>query len=250
MSRWVFLRGLTRETRHWGNLPAQWEVAGLGRPLLPDLPGNGALSVQPAPWNVRDMVSAVRRQLSTAGARGPYRVLAMSLGAMVATEWASSFPDEVGGLVLVNTSMRPFCTPTQRLRPRNWGKLLRIAQRWHDRAYCERTIHAITCARADTLTADIAAWQAIAADAPVSRSAALAQLLAAARYRAPAHAPGCHVLLIASSADRLVDPACSAQIGRAWDAPVLTHHWAGHDLPHDDPRWLCEAVSRMVSGNR
>ncbi|WP_432262563.1 alpha/beta fold hydrolase [Cupriavidus sp. TMH.W2] len=248
MSRWVFLRGLTRESRHWGTLPAQWEAAGLGHPLLPDLPGNGALSAQPAPWSVREMVTAVRRQLSAAGVPGPYRVLAMSLGAMAATEWASAYPEEIDRLVLVNTSMRPFCSPAQRLRPRNWGKLLRVAQRWHDRAYCERTIHAITCARTDSLASDIARWQAIAADAPVTRQSALAQLLAAARYRAPAGAPHCPVLLLASAADRLVNPACSAHIAQAWGAPLLTHHWAGHDLPHDDPQWLCDAVARAVSG--
>ena len=248
MSRWVFLRGLTREARHWGTLPAQWEAAGLGRPLLPDLPGNGALSAQPAPWSVREMVTAVRRQLTAAGVPGPYRVLAMSLGAMTAAEWASAYPEEVGGLVLVNTSMRPFCTPTQRLRPRNWGKLLRVARHWDDRAYCERTIHAITCARTDTLASDLAHWQAIAADAPVSRQAALAQLLAAARYCAPAKPPRCPVLLLASAADRLVNPACSARIAQAWHVPLLTHHWAGHDLPHDDPQWLCDAVARAGSG--
>lgn len=248
MGRWVFLRGLTRESRHWGTLPARWEATGLGRPLLPDLPGNGALSARPAPWGVREMVGAVRRQLPDAGAHGPYRVLAMSLGAMVATEWASMHPEEVGALVLVNTSMRPFCTPTQRLRPRNWGKLLRVAQRWHDRELCERTIHAITCARADTLAGDIDAWKAIAADAPVSRQSALAQLLAAARYRAPASAPRCKVLVIACAADRLVDPVCSARIAQAWNAPLLTHHWAGHDLPHDDPQWLCDAAVRNTLG--
>ncbi|CAM3432896.1 alpha/beta fold hydrolase [Cupriavidus taiwanensis] len=246
--RWVFLRGLTRESRHWGTLPAQWEAAGLGRPLLPDLPGNGALSAQPAPWHVSGMVTAVRRQLTAAGVTGPYRVLAMSLGAMAATEWASAYPEEVGGLVLVNTSMRPFCTPAQRLRPRNWGKLLSLAPRWHDRTYCERTIHAITCARTDSLASDLAHWQSIAADAPVSRQAALAQLLAAARYCAPVDRPRCPVLLLACAADRLVSPACSARIAQAWDVPLLTHHWAGHDLPHDDPQWLCDAVARAGSG--
>ncbi|SPC16404.1 alpha/beta fold hydrolase [Cupriavidus taiwanensis] len=245
--RWVFLRGLTRESRHWGTLPAQWEAAGLGRPLLPDLPGNGALSAQSAPWHVSGMVTAVRRQLTAAGVPGPYRVLAMSLGAMAATEWASAYPEEVGGLVLVNTSMRPFCTPAQRLQPRNWGKLLSLARRWHDRTYCERTIHAITCARTDSLASDLAHWQSIAADAPVSRQAALAQLLAAARYCAPVDRPRCPVLLLACAADRLVSPACSARIAQAWDVPLLTHHWAGHDLPHDDPQWLCDAVARAGS---
>jgi hypothetical protein len=32
-----------------------------------------------------------------------------------------------GGLVLINTSMRPFSTATERLRPLNWAALLGMA---------------------------------------------------------------------------------------------------------------------------
>ena len=61
---------------------------------------------------------------------GPYSVLAMSLGGMVATAWAQRYPAEVERLVLINTSMRPFSRAQQRLRRAAWPDLLRIARHW------------------------------------------------------------------------------------------------------------------------
>lgn len=250
MSPWIFLRGLTRESRHWGSLPAVWESRGLGRPVLIDLPGNGAARDAPVPADVRGMVEAVRASArdASAGVGAPCRVLAMSLGAMVATDWAQAYPSEVAALVLINTSMRPFSTVTERLRPQNWAAILGMANHWHDRARCERTVHRLTCERMDARDADLAEWVHIGQSAPVTRAAAARQLLAAARYRASAKPPACPTLILSSDADQLVNPACSARLAAAWQARHLRHPWAGHDLPHDDEAWLCDAVASQLNG--
>jgi pimeloyl-ACP methyl ester carboxylesterase len=180
----------------------------------------------------------VRAQAREQGLLPPYRVLAMSLGGMVATAWAQCHAHEVERLVLVNTSMRPWCGMTQRLRPAAWPALLRLALAWRKPRSVERIVHALTCARTDTLDADLAAWLAWRAHAPVSTVNAGRQLWAAARYRAAPYAPACPTLLLSSAADRLVDPHCSARIARQWGAAHIRHPWAGHDLPHDDARWL------------
>ena len=246
MSAWIFLRGLTRESRHWGNLPALWTSRGLGQPLLIDLPGNGTAHEATVPASVDGMMEAVRAAAYASGVPGPWRVLAMSLGAMVATRWVQAWPDELEGLVLINTSMRPFSAITERLQPLNWPALLGMAHHWQDRVRCERTVHRLTCERLDTRDADIAGWVEIAQSAPVSRKAAWLQLLAAARFRAMTAAPACPTLILSSDADRLVNPACSAHLAAAWRSDgvsLIRHPWAGHDLPHDDPRWLCDTVA-------
>jgi len=248
MSPWIFLRGLTRESRHWGDLPAMWAARGLGQPILIDLPGNGSARGAAVPADVRGMMEAVRASARHADAALPCRILAMSLGAMVATDWAQTYPAEVAGLVLVNTSMRPFSTMAQRLRPQNWVALLGMASHWHDRPRCERTVHRLTCERMDTREADLAAWVAIGQSAPVTRAAALRQLLAAARYRARGSAPACATLIVSSDADRLVNPVCSARIAAAWRTQNVQHPWAGHDLPHDDGAWLCGKVAESGLG--
>lgn len=242
MSEWIFLRGLTRESRHWADLPERWSAHGLPAPLMIDLPGNGSARHLSIPAHVRGMTQAVRAAAQATGRGGPWHILAMSLGAMVATDWAQAWPGEVGGLVLVNTSMRPFSHPAERLRLRNWAALLGMARHWHDRARCERVIHRLTCERLDTRDADLARWVEISRSAPVSRGAAWLQLVAAARFRANGQPPACPTLVVSSDADRLVNPICSARLAAAWGVPHARHRWSGHDLPHDDPQWLCETV--------
>jgi pimeloyl-ACP methyl ester carboxylesterase len=243
MSTWILLRGLTRETRHWGHLPdALRERVGSGRLLLLDLPGNGEFAHLHAPPSVAGMVGFVRHAALQTGAVGPYCVLAMSLGGMVATHWAQQHPGEIERLVLINTSMRPFSRVYERLRPSAWPGLLGIATHWRDAARVERGIHRLTCNRGDTLGEDVDAWSAIRCDAPVSRGNALRQLWAAARFTAATARPRCPVLILSSRADRLVDPACSAKLAAAWGAAQREHPWAGHDLPHDDPQWTGEQV--------
>jgi pimeloyl-ACP methyl ester carboxylesterase len=248
MSTWILLRGLTREARHWGDFPVLLrDAVSAGRILLPDLPGNGTRVHARAPDTVPQMVDALRRALADEGVDGPYRVVAMSLGGMVATAWAERYPQDIERLVLINTSMRPFSGALQRLRPSAWRALLRAAAHWRDAPAAEAAIHAITCNRRTTRAADLDAWTAIRASAPVSRANALRQLGAAARFRAGRTAPQCATLILSSAGDRLVNPCCSASIAAAWHAPHLQHPWAGHDLPHDDPRWASDMIGLWLA---
>ena len=248
MSTWILLRGLTREGRHWGSFPEQLGVeAGFNRDAsgltLLDLPGNGRENALPAPLNVEDMVQFVRSRAAETGLPPPYRLVAMSLGGMVATGWAQRHPEEIERLVLINTSMRPFCAMSERLRPAVWPALMRAAASWSDPLRCEEIIHDLTCNRVDTQAGDIAAWAGIRSTAGVSAANGLRQLWAAARFRADSHAPACPTLLLSSKADRLVDPVCSARIATRWGAAHAVHPWAGHDLPHDDPVWTSKAIA-------
>jgi pimeloyl-ACP methyl ester carboxylesterase len=241
---WILLRGLTRESRHWGAFAA---LLAAREGVLPiDLPGNGTEVHAHSPLAVDTYVDALRAEAQRRGARAPHRVLAMSLGGMVATSWALRYPEEIERLVLVNTSMRPYSRVYERLRPAAWPALLRVARQWDGRdaqGIAETLIHGLTCARRDTLVTDLDAWRAIRASAPVSRANALRQLAAAARYTARG-VPRCAVLVVSSRGDRLVNPVCSARLARAWNAPTAEHPWAGHDLPHDDPQWLADVLDK------
>jgi pimeloyl-ACP methyl ester carboxylesterase len=248
MSAWILLRGLTRETRHWGALPAYLHDALNGARVLPiDLPGNGEFATLRSYTNVADMVGFVRLAALESGVEGPYRVLAMSLGGMVATDWAQRHPQDIERLVLINTSMRPYSPVQQRLRPQAWAALLRIAVRWRDAQAAETAIHQLTCSNQQTLVDDLAAWTAIRRSAPVSRTNALRQLLAAASFSAAKTPPRCPTLILSSREDALVSPACSASLAMAWHATHRQHAAAGHDLPHDDPAWTAEQVHAWLA---
>jgi pimeloyl-ACP methyl ester carboxylesterase len=248
MSTWILLRGLTRETRHWDSLPARLaDEAGGARVLPIDLPGNGEFARLRASADVAGMVGFVRSAAVQLAGAGPYRVLAMSLGGMVATAWAQAHPADIERLVLINTSMRPFSRWRQRLRPTAWPDLLRIAARWREPHAVEAIVHRLTCNDRRRLDDDVAQWAAIRASAPVSRGNALRQLWAAARFRARRPAPRCPVLILSAAADQLVDPVCSAQLAAAWNAPHRRHPDAGHDLPHDDPEWILDELRAWLS---
>ncbi|MBT9595745.1 MAG: alpha/beta hydrolase [Vitreoscilla sp.] len=246
---WVLLRGLTRERRHWGPVPDMLRAAWPGvRVLTPDLPGNGSLHTERSPARVAAMVDAIRRQLREQGVAPPVHLLALSLGGMVAVEWAARWPAEVAGAVLVNTSLRPFSAFHQRLRPANYPALARLA--WGGGAgprAREQAILQLTSARPADHEALLDEWAAWRVEQPVSPSNAVRQLLAAARYRAPAQPPAVPMLVLASAGDRLVDPACSRRLAAAWGLPLDEHPHAGHDLPLDDPRWVVEQVTRWLA---
>ncbi|QGZ56223.1 alpha/beta fold hydrolase [Paraburkholderia acidiphila] len=239
---WILLRGLTRESRHWGAFATLLAAREGAMPI--DLPGNGTQAHARSPLVVDAYVDLLRADVEQRGARAPSRVLAMSLGGMVATAWALRYPEEIERLVLVNTSMRPHSRVYERLRPSAWPALARVARYWDGNDsgnLAETLIHGLTCARRDTLAADLETWRAIRAGAHVSRANALRQLAAAASFKARG-APRCAVLVVSSRGDRLVNPVCSARLARTWGAPHVEHPWAGHDLPHDDPQWLLDTL--------
>ena len=250
MSQWILLRGLTREARHWGAFEDALAAHGLigagERVVYIDLPGNGVEHTQAAPLSVIDMMEFVRARAAALGVQLPCRVLAMSLGAMVALAWAQRHPHDIERLVLVNTSMRPFARMHERLRPSAWPVLLRIAMNWRRPGRCEALIHRLTCNRGDTRDADIAQWTWLRRTHGASAGDALRQLAAAARFDATRTAPRCPTLLLSSSADRLVDPVCSARLATQWHTAHGVHPWAGHDLPHDDADWTCRAITSWL----
>jgi len=245
---WVLLRGLTREARHWGTFPQTFAASVAGgadatRVIALDLPGNGALHGLRSPTSVPAMAAHCRAELRRLGIAMPVNVLAMSLGAMVATEWAVAAPDEIAAAVLINTSMRPFNPWHHRLRPANYGTLLRLALGRPRPLEIESAVLRMTSnATGRDVQTLLQEWAAHRADAPVSTSNALRQLWAAARFSAPPMNPFRRLLLLASTADRLVDARCSAQIARHWSCDAVMHAWAGHDLPLDDPTWVAQQL--------
>lgn len=240
---WVLLRGLMRDGRHWGDFPRRFAAVVAGaRVALLDLPGNGSRYTETSPALVETMTEFCRGELRRRGITPPYHLLALSLGGMVAADWAHRHSDELAACVLINTSMRPFSPPHWRLRPPAWPAMVRLALGAPDERTVESRILALTSARPSDHQAMLDQWAAWRAAAPVSAHNTLRQLLAAARFRAPLTPPEVRVLVLNSAGDRLVDPRCSQRIARAWRCALATHPDAGHDLPLDDGAWVVRAV--------
>ena len=241
MSTWIFLRGLTRERRHWGDFMEKFQRSVTGSQVVAlDLPGNGSLYQESSPLCVHDMVAHCRQQLAHLGVKPPYSLLAMSLGAMVAVDWSSRYPEEIAANVLINTSMRPFCPFYQRLRPANYGALLKLAFSNATSEAWERTVLLLTSNLASD--AILPHWTSMRLECPVSRANALRQLVAAAGFHAPETKPLAPTLVLASEQDHLVSVECSKALARHWHCALRVHASAGHDLTLDDGPWVAAQV--------
>lgn len=242
---WVFLRGLTRESAHWGGFPQAFlHALPDTNVVVLDLPGNGILHQQRSPLSIAPLVDFCRTELLRQGHAPPYQVLAMSMGAMVTAQWAHTAPQELAGAVLINTSFRPFNPIYQRLRPRIYGRLLRMLLLHPSDETLERAVLQMTSNRANQHPDALANWIAIRQRHPVRAGNALRQLVAAARFRASSQAPQCPVLLLGSERDGLVNVQCTRAIALHWESPMALHPDAGHDLPLDDPEWVIQQVQR------
>lgn len=245
MMDWVLLRGLARESRHWGDFPGLLQDAlppgHTVRPL--DLPGTGGRSHERSPASVAALAQEARRAHAQATQARPCMLVALSLGGMVAHAWATQEPQGVRGCVLINTSLGGVAPFWQRLRPPSYPALLAILRPGQAALRRERAILRLTSNL--PLSQRVAqAWAAHADSAPVTPGNMLRQLAAAARYRADSQPPAVPTLLLASARDRLVSAECSRRLAWAWDTPLREHPQAGHDLPLDDPQWVVDAIAR------
>lgn len=247
---WVLLRGLSRESGHWGVFPehllrelrAQQPDSQL---LMLDLPGNGTLRRQVSPTQVSVIVDACRAELQRRGVKGAVSLIGMSLGAAVLSDWANRYPNEVVAGVLINPSLRPFSELFRKPRPLNYLELLLLSlSRFSARLREERVLSLTT--RLTPTQAVIERWVELQRLHPLGVRNTARQLLASMRYRASRTRPAAPMLLLCSKADNLVDWRCSQAISRAWGAPLRLHTRAGHDLPLDDPQWVARAVAEWL----
>lgn len=249
MSTWVLLRGLIRDARHWGDFPAQFQLAlGAQHVVTLDFPGNGSLFAEASPASVAELAQYCHARLGQLGYAPPYNVLALSMGAMVAVAWSGLYPDELEKMVLINTSLSPHNPFYHRLRPANYPALIRHLLSGSP-VRRESLILKLT-SRLESRTEDKRAildrWVRYAGEFPVSRANMLRQLRAALGYRAPWAAPPTPVLLLAGEQDQLVNVECSLALARHWRCALRLHPSAGHDLPLDDGVWVTREVGAWL----
>jgi pimeloyl-ACP methyl ester carboxylesterase len=236
--RWIFLRGLVREQRHWGNFLESFasRMALAPAEICPlDFPGIGSESLRSFPVTMKDLVADLRERAQL-GARERVGLFSMSLGSMCALEWASTRSSEVAGVVLVNTSAADISSIRERL---SWGALKAFAKilKISDPIERESLILSLTSNLHSGDRNLATKWAAFAPSKAELVALAAQQLWVAARFRAP---PKLEVpaLILSSVGDRLASPQCSARLARRYGVENHVHLKAGHDVILDDPEWV------------
>lgn len=239
---WIWIRGLGRGSIHWGEFVQTFQK------LYPedqveflDLPGNGENYDLTSPLSIKEYVRVLRSQSEFIKETKPIHLLAMSLGAMVATCWGEMYPHEIEKMVLVTTSSRGLCPIYQRLKLNIWGQILSLVL-IKDDFQRESRILSIVSNSVQTPTKYAKVFADFAFQHPLSFLNFTKQLIAASRYQFPAQAP-VPTLLIGSSLDQFVDCRCTLQLAKTWGLSARIHPTAGHDIPLDDPDWLAQQLN-------
>lgn len=242
---WILLRGLARESRHWGDFPEQLSQALGVEVLCPDTPGNGKLNGETSPLSISATLERVREEI---GHRTPVNLLGLSMGGMIATEWARLYPPEVRALVLVNSSFGNFSPPWKRLWSNAFLTLMGSLRLTTEQR--EARVFDLICQHPEDRQTRVDEWVGYSLERPLSPSNFARQLAAAARFRAPAQAPVASTLVINGLGDRLVNPDCSAAIARRWGVELRSHPSAGHDLTHDAGEWVISQIEELAAKGR
>lgn len=244
---WILLRGLAREKGHWGPFLEQFAAAFPGDEVLAiDLPGAGDFYEMKSPATVTEIFQFVRAQaVERSRAQGAFRLVALSLGGMIAMEWMRRKPEDLASCVLINSSAKGVSPSYYRLRWQMWPSVLRLAtvQSAKDR---ERGIIEMLMNNAEARETALPLWTRIAIERPVSVKNFVNQLRAAMTFEALVIKPNVPTLLLSALGDRFVDPSCSTALHEKIGWPIRRHPWSGHDLPWDDGKWVIDHIQQWI----
>lgn len=239
----VLLRGLAREAAHWGPfLSILRETFPGSRVECLDLPGTGRHFRRRGPTSIDGIVAAMRPDLLRLklDQNQPRVLVAVSLGAMVASCWFKDHPLDFTHGVLINTSFKAIGGAHERLRPTALkGFFQALAQQGAAR---EKKILEVVSNRPDRYNEVSRLWGDVREARPISATNILRQLWAAAKFEGSLTPPALPIMLLGSAQDRMVNPVCSERLARAWRAPLMRHPTAGHDLTTDEPSWAAQAI--------
>ncbi|MFO0728237.1 MAG: alpha/beta fold hydrolase [Myxococcota bacterium] len=242
-ARWLLLRGLAREARHWGRFTQLLSEKLTATVDTLDIVGVGTELGRAVPLTIPEITDDLRARYLALGREGEAGLLAISLGGMIAMDWCHRYPADFGRLVLINSSAGNLSPPHHRLKATMWGRVLKTA--WSKQPV-ERELSILSMTT--NLVAEprpiAEAWARYSEEKPITRGVVARQLLAATRFRAPAKLD-LPVLVLSSSADRFTSAECSERIARRFEARIERHPTGGHDLPLDDSAWIIDRLQNF-----
>ncbi len=242
--RWVLIRGLGRHSGHWGRFSDVF-TSTFPQDLIEklDTAGNGTENNRKSFTSIAEYVDDLR-QRSIALQQGPIQLLAMSLGGMIAANWAMRFPDEVESLILINTSDRGTSGITDRLQIKNYLRILKLFCIPKDATQRELEILNMTI-NSPGIDRNLLASKY--SNMPMcTRNNFIRQLFAASQFEFPKENPCNKTLLLRSQSDHFVNPICTQRIAQLWNCKMLDEAHGGHDLPTDNPDWIAEQLKLFI----
>lgn len=243
---WLLLRGLATEKRQWGKFPETLKDEVEDKDVLMiDLPGAGDHFLETSPLSIDQYVYFLRDKFKEQKQDGPYALMAISMGAMIAMRWQELFPDDFEKLVLMNTSASDVVPIYKRVRPQGMLFFLDVFRR----PSIEEQIETILNFTTNILENKKEVAHEFAkhyTEKPISKQNQIRQLYAASRFKSPKKLAKDALFLIGEG-DRLVNPVSTKALRRKYNAELFAHDKAGHDLTLDAGQWVIESVKKWLT---
>lgn len=243
----ILIRGLARESRHWLDFPKILQARFPDAEIeLLDHAGNGSEIHRTSATNITETVEDLRRRSRLVQENKKPILVAVSLGAMITTTWASLYPQEISGLVLMNTSDGSTAHAFERLLPGaqlNIFKVLTKKEPYDIELACMPIISNRVEKYKD--------WAKAFSLIPRTSGANLTrQLLSAFKVHFPKTPPRTPILLLTTYGDKMVSWRCSQKISQMWNLPLEIHPDAGHDITLDAPEWVVDRIQVWATQNQ
>ncbi|MBT3647716.1 MAG: alpha/beta hydrolase [Flavobacteriales bacterium] len=243
------LRGLTRESGHWGQQFFQYvkEEFLNAKITTLDLPGAGVHFQEKAGLTVSKLMEfmKVHSQEEIEATRGQNIIMATSLGGMVATEWISKYPEDFQALIMIRASFKGICSFSERVNPKIRMELLSVPFTLKMVKKEERLLR-INSNDTTGFGDNLKEWKEIQVLRPMSTANLIRQTIAGLRYAPPTHFPEIPTLVVGSFSDRLVQPGCIVKVRDHFGGDIVWNDVSGHGIPIDQPEWLVDNVKNWL----
>lgn len=242
---WLLLRGLARESRHWYKFPDHLhKIDETQNVFALDYLGVGSKNQKSSPLKISAYVDELREEwLELKGKySGPWGVIGISMGAMMALDWCDRFEDDFENLIVMNTSTRDTANIFNRLSIEAIGTFSKLIFN-KDTRDREKKALSLTVKMKELPDDLLDAYAEFFDDKPLKRTNFLRQVFAASHYTLPKSIKA-KTLVLAGKEDKLAHYKCSQEISKKLNVPLELHEQAGHDLPIDDPDWIINMMKK------
>jgi homoserine acetyltransferase len=242
---WILIRGLGRHSDHWGEFPSLLEKELKCSTISLNLPGVSD-DYHTTPTSIKEITDLVRAKWlkqKTPGTK--YSIMAISLGGMVAIDWAARYPMDFENLITINSSAKTGTSFIERIQPE---AIKTIAKLFFINDMREREASVLRLTVNTTIINDelIDKWALIAKSMKLKRVNFIKQLIAAASFNLPEKIK-IPYFVFASENDRLANVKCSRVLAKHFNSELSIHPTAGHDIPTDDPNWVIENIKKVIT---
>ena len=241
---YLFLRGLARSQFHWGDQSLYKNYLGAHVYFI-DLPGFGVNNHLKSPNSIHEITDFVKKEWATCiqnhNVDFDKKVLVtISLGGMVGMDWCSRYPQDWSQLILINSSTKDLSRFWQRLKPKNYLKIICSVVTGSLRRR-ESYIFDMTCNDRGQKNQKVEEWVQIAKQRSIKRSCLFTQMYAAIGFRSPdqIQTPG---VVLSSIKDDFVSYKCSESIAKKYNFKLVQNDTAGHDVSVDYLEWMFEKI--------